>query len=280
METIDSRNRIITWNCRRAREDSAIWGYLKELSPDIALLQEVSGIAPEIMDMYNIQVTVPITKSGKPQKFQTVVLTRGIISDQFQMGASEEWIARELDIFSGNLSAFRIDLFDGSKFTVVCVYSPAWPVPSSHLQGIDVSGVKLTQSPDVWVADLLWASLNFQRPDPSDYWIIAGDFNSSETFDQWPGGPWGNREYLDRMTSLGLIECLCNSQGKLTPTFRNPKGGKIKHQIDDMFVTAGLATRLIRCHTGSEERVFGGSLSDHLPVIADFSRNAKKCSQN
>ena len=45
---------------------------------------------------------------------------------------------------------------------------------------------------------------------------------------------------------------------------------RIKHQIDHMFVTEALLSRLVTCKTGSQDRVFGSNLSDHLPVIADF----------
>ena len=151
------------------------------------------------------------------------------------------------------------------------MYSPAWPVDRTRLDGIDVSGVKLSQNPNVWVSDLLWAALNCQHPTLSAEWVIAGDFNASETFDQWRGGPRGNREYLDRMASVGLVECLRHAQGRLTPTFRNPSGGAIKHQMDHLFVTAGMAARLIRCETGAQATVFDGRMSDHLPIVADFS---------
>jgi exonuclease III len=36
--------RIVTWNCRRAKANSSLWSYFEELSPDVAVLQEVGGI--------------------------------------------------------------------------------------------------------------------------------------------------------------------------------------------------------------------------------------------
>jgi exonuclease III len=106
--------------------------------------------------------------------------------------------------------------------------------------------------------------------DPSDQWVIAGDFNLSETFDLWRGGPRGNREYLDRMEALGLHECLRLTKGMLTPTFRNPRDGKIQHQMDHLFVTAALSDRLVGCDVGLPEMVFDRRISDHLPIVADF----------
>ena len=43
--------RVVTWNCRRANYDSGVWEYLLELAPDIALLQEVSGIPEHILSL-------------------------------------------------------------------------------------------------------------------------------------------------------------------------------------------------------------------------------------
>jgi endonuclease/exonuclease/phosphatase family metal-dependent hydrolase len=265
-----SRHRIVTWNCRRAKADSGVWKYLSELAPDIALLQEVSSLPDTLRQVYAVQAASPRNRHGRPQKFQTVLLVRGHIDATLALPALSDWVATELQLFAGNLPAACVTLVDGKRLSVVCVYSPAWPIDRARLNGIDVSGVKLTQNPDVWVSDLLWASLNHLHPGPFSEWIIAGDFNSSETFDQWRDGPRGNREYLDRMASLGLVECLRQAQGKLSPTFRNPRGGAIVHQMDHLFVTQGMATRLIHCETGSQTVVFDGGLSDHLPIIADF----------
>jgi exodeoxyribonuclease-3 len=153
---------------------------------------------------------------------------------------------------------------------VVSVYSPAWEVDSARLKDVDVSSVKLSHNRYVWMTDLLWASLVHMKPDPSEVWVIAGDFNLSETFDLWPGGPRGNREYLDRMEALGLTECLRKTTGVLTPTFRNTREGMVKHQMDHLFVTAALSERLVACGVGPSAVVFEQRLSDHLPIVADF----------
>lgn len=273
---MNSEHRIVTWNCHGAQADSGVWAYLLELAPDLAVLQEVSGFPDRIKQAYAIRAANPRTRNGRFHRFQSVLLVRGAIGASLRLPAPYDWVARELDFFAGNLPAFSITFADGTPLNAICVYSPAWPVSRDRLDGIDVSGVKLTQNPYVWVTDLLWASLNHERPAPPPEWIIAGDFNSSETFDQWRGGPRGNREYLDRMASLGLVECLRHAQGKLTPTFRNARGGAMKHQIDHLFVTQGLAARLVRCETGSQTIVFDRGLSDHLPIVADFTSGSGK----
>jgi hypothetical protein len=42
--------RVLIWNCRGASVSSAIWDYLQEISPDIALLQEVGAVPSSVTD--------------------------------------------------------------------------------------------------------------------------------------------------------------------------------------------------------------------------------------
>ena len=128
--------------------------------------------------------------------------------------------------------------------------------------------VKLENNPELWGTELLWAAL--RNEDRTKPWIVGGDLNTCETFDQWAKKPRGNREFLDRMEDLGFTEVLRESQGRLTPTYRNFKTGEIRNQMDHIFVTEPLARLLVKCDVGDADRVFGGGLSDHLPIVADF----------
>lgn len=262
--------RFVTWNCRRATSDSSVWPYFLKLDPDVAVLQDVCEMAESVGDRYEIRSSIPVKKSGKPQSFQNLILVKGTIVEPIVLSSEQDWVNKELAHFSGNLSAWRVQTQGGPTISVVNTYSPAWPVDRTRLTDIDTTGVKLTQSPDVWVADLMLPALRSHGSTNEEQWIIAGDFNLSETFDSWSGGPHGNREYLDRMTDLGFTECLRSFAGELTPTFKNTSNAKILHQMDHVFVSAGLASALSSCATGSHEEVFDAGLSDHLPVIADF----------
>ena len=71
-------------------------------------------------------------------------------------------------------------------------------------------------------------------PIANESWVIAGDFNSSETFEQRAAGPRVNKEFLDSMQQFVFTECLRKSKGKLTPTFRHSTSS-IKHQIDHLY---------------------------------------------
>jgi hypothetical protein len=235
----------------------------------VALLQEVGSIPESIDRAFAASLEPAAGKTEKPQRFKTGILVRGKIEGRLALSSPNAWVANELERFKGNLPAFDIHLASGPRLRVVSVYSPAWPVARERYKDIDVTGVRLTLSREVWVTDVLWDALRSVKFNAED-WIVGGDFNTCETFDGWKGGPRGNREFLDRMAGLGLTECLRHAQGKLTPTFRNTDGGAVKAQIDHVFASPGLAGALSDCKTGAVDDVFGRSLSDHLPVIADF----------
>ena len=259
--------RVISWNVRKAAATSEAWRIFADLDPDIALLQEVTGIPTGIRESFNIDVRAAVGKAGTPQRFGTAILTKGEIICDLLLSSEYEWVNHQVEVFRGNLvsSVIRIDSYP--RLNVVSVYSPAWPVDPSWYAGVDTTTVKLEASSGVWVADILWAGLRNVNLNEA-LWIVGGDLNASETFDLTFGS--GNREFLDRMKSLGLTECLRQYNGALTPTFRNPRNGRVVHQIDHLFVSDVLYSKLASCVTGDQEVVFGESISDHLPIIADF----------
>jgi len=263
--------RIVSWNMRRAtRKRTGAWDYFAELSPDLGFLQEVNSIPESIEANYEVLYRKAKSKNGRPQQFGTAILAKNAVMEEQCYSTEWAWVNNELDNFSGYFVAALVRFRDGMTVNVMSVHSPAWPVDKQRLQDINVDGIKLTHSADVWGTELLWAILRSQDVLSSD-WIVAGDFNSSESFDHmWPGGPHGNREFLDRMTALGFREALRECQGQLTPTFRNACGGGILHQIDHVFVGERLFQVLRDSQVGCHDRVFGQSLSDHVPVVADF----------
>src|SRR5690606_22160307 len=111
-----------------------------------------------------------------------------------------------------------------------------------------------------------------------EQWIVGGDYNSSETFDkEWQdehGVKYGirssgNREIFNRMNALGFTECLRKFNDRIIPTFKHSRN-KIIHQLDHLYVLNNLYSRLKQCNVGDASIIFGNSLSDHLPIIADF----------
>ncbi len=263
--------RVCVWNVRRATSASPVWQLLTQLAPDIALLQEVISLPDTLTAQYRCVLRRAAGKTGRPQRFGTAILARGELAEPIPLVSQWAWVNEELGRFSGNLVAHTVTLSEGRTYRVMSIYSPAWPVDRSRLVGVDVQAIKLRQNPDVWVTELAWAALREIVTTTDPPLIVGGDLNSSETFDDlWPNGPHGNREVLERMRALGLTECLRHANNRIVPTFRNPRDGKVIHQMDHLFVSAQLARRLRSCITGDPTRVFGDSLSDHLPAVADF----------
>jgi Exonuclease III len=267
--------RLITWNVRRATAESTAWEYLLGLKPDLALLQEVGGLPPKVLQHFAHRMAPAVTRAGRPQRFSTAILVRGELGPDVPFQAARDWVNTELQRVAGNLLANEVTLARATDSSVLAlcaasIYGPAWPVDPNRLSEIDLTGVRLTLNKDVWIADLLWSALQDRQRDSGRPWVIAGDFNLSETFDLWADGPRGNREYLDRMSDLGFVECLRRFQGVLTPTYRNTDKRTIKHQMDHLFVSNVLSDALIACTVGDPSIIFDQNLSDHLPIIADF----------
>jgi exonuclease III len=261
----------LNWNIRRAGKDSHVWNIIDHYNPDIITLQEVSRIPDFIIEKYSVIERKATKKNGINQKFSTAILSKGEIFDK-SLNSDIQWINNQLDFFNGNLIYSSIKINNRPKINVISVYSPAWPIDKRKLEGIDISRIKLNQNPDVWCTEILWAALKYEDSiAKNEPWIISGDFNSSVTFDyMWSGGPSGNQEIIDRMNSLGLTECLANFNGKLIPTFKNKKGGKIIHQLDHIYVTDVLFSRINDSKIDNSFKIFENSLSDHLPIITTF----------
>ena len=257
---------ILTWNMRRSSPASQSWDIIRKVSPDVCLLQEVGGIPKDISDEYRILQQKATNKNGAPQKFSTVILSKEPI-EQFRLKSSIEWVSKQIDFFSGNFLC-GVTNINGNKINLISVYSPAWIVDTEKIPQEDLKGIKLELSKSLWPTEILQNGLEHEEISIENNWVISGDFNNSSTFDiLWPGGPKGCQEIIDRLYALNLREALFEHHGKLIPTFRNPKGGKIIHQIDHVFISEKLFSNLISSNVMSEYDVFEESLSDHLPIL-------------
>ncbi len=265
--------RIVAWNMKSARSSSAAWSYLRELSPDIALLQEV-GSVPEHIARSHYRTKIPVKKSGAPQSFQTVLLAHGGAGEEFKFASQREWVNAELDRFDGNIVGGKLSGRESTvaPLWVVSAYCPPWPLSRDRLLHEDTKGVQLEHNDDVWLPDLIWYALRGRASLESEAWIVGGDFNSAPTFDDGPRGNRGNREWLGRMREIGLVDCLAETAGRPTPTFRHSRGAA-RHQIDHLFASPSMLKRLRACRVTPADEIWrsDGMLSDHLPIIADFA---------
>jgi exonuclease III len=264
--------RLITWNCRQASLNSSLWDYLIELDPDVAILQDYRTLPQSVLDRYTHVPGKEVVSSGGAVRHFTGFLIKGE-ARELPLDASIDWVNHELAHHSELVTAKVVTIRDSIQLKAISVYNPAFVVDPVRLDGIDTTGVSLELQPGkVWLIDLVWAALASSKPDIDEPFILAGDFNASETFDSWWGTkPRGNREIMDRFNALGLYDALRAFQGRLVPTFRHSRGSFV-HQLDHLYVTPVLLSRLLECDVGNFDRVFGSkpSLSDHLPIVSDF----------
>ncbi len=190
------------------------------------------------------------------------------MTDEVKLESDIDWINRERGWFGGCVVARCVQLAGRQPVNVVSFYSPPWAINRLRLEGIDVTSVRLENNDDVWCTEILWSLLRHSMTSRPGPWVVGGDFNSSETFDAWRAKGRGNRQIIERMNALGLTDCLRSHQGQLVPTFRNPRGGKIVHQIDHLYVGEPLLGALRSAVVGPAENIFDQRLSDHLPIIA------------
>lgn len=271
--------KILSWNIRRAGENSQVWKILRDINPEIALLQEVSEIPKNIKSLFSIKIKKAIKKNGEKQKFSTAIFVKGEITSDLQLSSEYEWVNTLLKHYSGNLIGCVAEIEGYPKLNIISVYSPAWPIDTKKLGDVDISTIRLKEDNDLWVTEILWSALKKIKTPKDAKWVVGGDYNSSETFDKdwqikngirYSLSSSGNKEILNRMSEIGFKECLRGYNRKIVPTFKNTNGGLVVHQMDHLFVTNDLYVKLKNCTVGDKNIVFGQSLSDHLPIIAEY----------
>lgn len=264
--------RVVSWNTQHRSSRAPLWEMLRRFDADVLLLQEVRELPPDFLENYATLHGQPITSSGGPQAFSTWIAVKCDHLEPLSWRHERSWVEGELARYAGQIPVGKVTGGTLEPLRVCSVYSPAWGVDMGRLLNVDTSGIRLEYGREIWVADLLLAAIKQSPPGSDDAWIIGGDFNLSVTFDMKSERPRGNQEYLDRMKTLGFTECLYAHCGRLTPTYMSKKSSNsVQHQMDHLFVTQCLADRLLSCVVGDADLVFGQRISDHLPIVADFS---------
>ncbi len=262
--------KVLTWNIRRAgAARKGLWDVLWREAPEIALLQELSGLPEWVPDRYHVHQVKPRYFSGRRAPFANAVLCRWPLDTAPFLRSHLDWvndIHRERD---GWLLECRTRLDDGARIRLVSVHSPAFPIPAETLKNVDIAPIKLDRNPDLWFTEVLWSLLGSRTNVNGENWIVAGDFNSSLLFDR-PVDRC-NWQIAKRMNELGLTDCLSQSRGQPVATFRH-SGGTARHQIDYCYVNRPLLDRLNRVRVLDRADVFDRAdpLSDHLPIICEF----------
>ena len=263
--------KVLTWNVKYASSNSAAWAFLKHEAPNIALLQEVTKLPDWILDTYNNHQVYPLFFSGHRAKFSTVILSIWPIRNARFLNSTLDWVNDIHCTRRGWILECETIPENGELIRLVSVHSPAFPVPTETLEGIDISSIQLKNNPDLWFTEILWSLLSNASINDRVPWIVGGDFNTSVLFDKPKDR--GNRVVIKRMNELGLTDCLSHYEGKFVPTFRHSRGSII-HQLDYCYVSKPLMNRFVHSHVPDQSEIFGNGqskmLSDHLPIICEF----------
>ena len=172
----------------------------------------------------------------------------------------------EIKGYPGNLTCYTIKPHNYPEMNVMPAYSPAPEIDTSKYPQDEVDALYGQHYKKLWLIDVIWSGL--ENTDlKSMPWIVAGDFNSSETMDKkrqnennkkgWKSQSYNEeKEFLDSMKDLGFTECLRRSNDdKIIPTRKHSRG-KARHQLDHMFVTKPLAEKLDKCFVGDESVIW------------------------
>ena len=261
--------KIVSWNLNKATtERTKSWEYLRQLNPDIALLQEVNSIPDFITDIFDHSYQKAINKDRNTQKFGTAILVKGKITNPFLLVSQSKWVNKQLEYYQGIFVARQVILNNGFRANVVSVHSPAWFFDSEDIDETEFNQIKLQNNKKIWGTELLWSALSNTITQSDLPWIVGGDFNLSVDFDLPKNR--GNQEVLDRMKAIDFEECLFRVKGVPTPTFRNVRSKEWIHQLDRLFVSPQLIEKLTKCEVSEANFVVENRLSDHLPIIAEF----------
>ena len=264
--------KVLTWNVNKASTSrSRVWKRLENENADIVLLQEVTRIPDKVLAQYggNCHAVFPRFFDGRDARFQTVVLTKWAINKRPFLNSDLEWVDRIHRERYGWILGCEVIDDAGVRYRVVSVHAPAFHVPKKCLDGIDVSTVKLKNNPKLWFTEILWSLLKNASIADDTNWIVGGDFNSSVTFDE-PRNR-GNREIVERMTKLGLTDCLSPGAVNPVPTFQQTSK-RVDHQLDHLYMNEPLRQRLEVARVPDRTEVFDQKprVSDHLPIVCEF----------
>jgi len=264
--------KVLTWNVNRAgRSRQDTWEMVRREDADIVLLQEVTALPCWMRWRYQCHWVTPRYFDGSHARFSSAVLSKGAIDATPYLASGLEWVD---DIYRGRcgwIIGCKSTLDSGERFRVVAVHSPAFRVPRDQYDDADAAGIKLTNNPDLWFTDILYALLRTAGIADDANWIVGGDFNLSVRFDEPKDR--GNGETLRRLNCLGLTDCLSHAHGGagVVPTFQHTSKA-VEDQLDYCFVSPSMLGRLARVRVPDPQKVFGRKprLSDHLPILCEF----------
>jgi exonuclease III len=237
--------RIVTWNMdhwKRSKEKRAFaWEYLlKNLNPDIALLQEARA-PDEIIDRFHT-ITHPLTHK---KRWGNVLVSKHQIRQEIHMH----------NYYYGSRSLIVAEIRVNPKIvlTAICVYG-----------AIDGRRYASTTMHHV-LSDITYLLWQKRRGI-----VLGGDLNVDIQWDQEHPGDWPAHEIVfERMRNLGLIDC---TNGPVRTQVQ--ENSDIPWQNDYIFVNKRLKGSVLTCKVIEDPSLL--ELSNHYPIVLDLDGNFPK----
>lgn len=254
------------WGHSKFHDDAWRWLF-DELKPGLALLQEC--VIPDwVHDRAHVRFGQAYPKSHN-QKWGTALVAIGIPFTPVTLDAAALWFEALGPHATSICSATRlsswlvggqIKLDESEDLLVFSLHNPAYPIDRKLLESVDVSNIKLTQNPDVWLQDVVFY---FLRENLNGSLIVGGDFNTSRLLDE--PKPRGNTEFFERLEQAGFVSLHRLFHDVDVQTYFHPKSRP--HQLDYLYSDATIAAKTIACNVLYAPPRF----SDHAPLVAEIT---------
>ena len=254
--------RIISWNMAGgfaydADKHERAWRYLKDLDPDVALLQEVvipawaEGHWPSIVAARKY---APVF--GKPDvPWGSSILTK---SEAVEAYVPEEnsWL-KEL---WGSVCLARLGL--KVPLWLASIHSNAYPLSPERLARLPLGELRRCHEQKLWEIEIIARELvTLTRGEDL---VAGGDLNSGLLFDKTYR--YDNNERLfSNLAEQGLVD-LRVAAGIEEEQQTYFKEGRGPYQLDHVFASAGLADRVKSWRWRVLSEVAERGLSDHAPI--------------
>lgn len=260
--------KILTWNLNNRVRNQKAWDAIFEFDPDLALISEANFIPRDTCGL-DVCSERAMGHARRLRSFKTCILSKGRIGEPILLRAGQNWVNDGLRAFPGNFVSRRIQFPNWGVLNVVSVHMPSWYFPYREFTTGDVSDVILPGYSKLSMSELLWAALGKMMASLDGDWIVGGDFNTSEFIGSTSRQQEANRTVINRMLQLGFVEAVRHLNGGPVPSWKaHGPVSMPKHQLDHLYLSGALGSRLSQASIGDPEKYFG--LSDHLPLMAEI----------
>jgi endonuclease/exonuclease/phosphatase family metal-dependent hydrolase len=224
--------RVITWNLRR-RACEGIWNYFEQDSiPTIALLQETRP-SPASNDTY-------VCHQIEARRWGTAVLTSGLQLTEVQLKHYSH---------PGTVVMAKVALPDWGELSVISLYG------------------QMQDGNSITTLHRILSDLTQHLDNKKKSLVLGGDFNASTQWDEQHAAN-SHRIFFNRLENFGLMDCLARFHTGYIQTWRSPRQGKIRWQLDYIYTSHNVGKKLVSCDVIDTPDI--RSFSDHNPVAAVF----------